>query len=215
MKARFSDPLTNARQPNAMSALTWSIQRPIYHPISEKNVPLSGYEKDPVQLGLEENVRVTSTSDFFQHLLPLNVEASSAIPAIHERIKQQFWKDGRWANFPTEEDGDEKYAKDQALYRQSFVELANAVCLACKELGLVNDDCVQGVWVARPHNQSSENSGAESFRAWPDVVHVSQETTLTALDTCLAKGSGSDSEKKAVEEVHILAIQQIRVLTYI
>ncbi len=67
-----------------MSALTWSIQRPIFRHISEKLVPLSGYPKPSVQLGLEENVRVISTSDFFQHLLPLHAEASSAIPAIHE-----------------------------------------------------------------------------------------------------------------------------------
>jgi hypothetical protein len=197
-----------------MSALTRSIQRPFYRYISE-NVPLSGYPKPSVQLGLEDNARITSTSDFLQHLLPLHPEAASAIPAIHERIKQQFWKDSRWANFPTEEDGDETYAKDLSLYHQSFVELANAVCLACKEFGLVNDDCVQGVWVARPNNQSRENSGADSFKALPDIVHVSQKTTLTALDTCLPNGSGSNSEKKTPEEVHVLAMQQIQVLTYI
>ncbi len=87
--------------------------------------------------------------------------------------------------------------------------------MACKESGLVNDDCVQGVWVARLNNQSCENSGADSFKARPDIVHVLQETTLTVLDTCLAKGSGSNSEKKTPEEVRVLAMQQTQALTYI
>lgn len=170
----------------------------------KKSVPLSGYTKHSVQLGLEQNVRITSTSEFFQHLLPLHDEASDAIFAIHERIKQKFWEDDRWANFPTEEDEDEKDAKGLSLYHQSFVEIANAVCQACTEFGLVNDECVQGTWVTRPNNQFFEDSGgADSFRAWPDIVHVLKEATPAALDAlCSAKGSGSDdSEEKALEKV--------------
>src|SRR6266550_2617234 len=178
---------------------------------------LSDYAKQTVQLGLEENVRITSTSDFFQHLLPLHDEASGAISAIHERVKQKFWEDDRWVNFPTEEDDDEKYAKNLSLYHQSFVELANAVCQACTELGLVNDDCVQGAWVARPNNQSCENNGdADSFKALPDLVHISQETTHAAMDAlCSAKGSEGDSEEKTLEKVTSLVKQRIQMLTYI
>jgi hypothetical protein len=179
---------------------------------------LSGYPKHSVQLGLEQNVRITSTSDFFQHLLPLHDEASGAISAIHERIKQKFWQDDRWANFPTEEDDDEKSAKDPPLYHQSFVVLANAVFQACTEFGLVNDDCVQGVWVARPNNQCCQNNDdADSFKVLPDIVHVSQETIHAALDELCgsAKGSESDSEEKTLEKVTSLVKQRIQMLTHI
>ena len=163
-------------------------------------MPLSGYTKPTSQPGLEGNVRVTSIQEFCQHLLPLPVEASSAIHAIHEEMKQQFWKDGWWANFSKEEDDEEKYAKDESLYHQSFVEFANAVGQACTRFGLVNDDCVQGVWVARPNNQSCEKSGADSFKAKPDIVHVAQKTTFEALDAELEKGLASDPEKDSEQK---------------
>ena len=61
-------------------------------------------------------------------MLPLPVEASSAIHAIHD-IKQQFWKAGRWAIFSTEDD-QEKYADlAKALERDPQKQTSEVISL--------------------------------------------------------------------------------------